>query len=76
MGQTHTLGAALGLFQHLGRHIDPGHPRIGPKMRQRQAGADTDFENALPRPVVGDPHRLLASRVKHRAEKDVVGAGK
>ncbi len=74
MREPQPLGAALGLLQHLGRNIDPGHPRIGPEMRQRQPGADTDFENALPRPIIGDPHRLLAPRVKHRAEKDVVRA--
>ena len=46
------------------------------KCGKRQAGADADFEDALARPVVGDPHRRLAAGMKDRAENDVVGAGK
>src|ERR1700741_1605388 len=44
-------------------------------MGQRQAGADADFENPLPRPIIGDAHRLLASRMEDRSEDDVVRAG-
>jgi hypothetical protein len=45
-------------------------------VRERQPGADADLDNTLARPIVGDAHRLLPSRVKNRAEDDIVGAGK
>ena len=53
----------------------PVTSRIGAEIRQRQAGADADFEDALARPVVGDAHRVLAAGMKDRTEHEIVGAG-
>ena len=61
------------LRQHLGRHIDAGDLGIGAEIRQRQAGADADLENALARLAVGDAHRILAAGMKHRSENEIVG---
>ena len=72
MGEILARDPRLGLGQHLGRHVDTGNVRIRAEMRQRQTGADADFEDALPWPVVGDAHRFLAAGMKHRAEDDVV----
>ncbi len=43
-------------------------------MRQGQAGADADLEDALVRPVVGELDRRAASRMEDRPEDDIVGA--
>src|SRR5665213_3097233 len=75
MREVFALDPSLGLGQHLGRHVDAGDVRIGPEMRQRQAGADADLEDALPRPVVGDAHGVLSARMEYRTEDEIVGAG-
>ncbi len=59
--------------QHLGRDVDAGHRGIGTEIRQRQAGADADLEDALARPVIGDADRILAAGMEHRAEDQIIG---
>ena len=45
-------------------------------MRQRQTGADTDFENPLSWAIICDAHGILATGMEHWSENEVIGAGK
>ncbi len=67
---------APGLREHLGRDIDTGDLRIGAEIGKRQTGTDPDFEDALPRSVVGDAHGRLAPGMKDRPENNVIRSGK
>jgi hypothetical protein len=72
MSEPEPSGPALRFRQHLGRDIDSGHSRVGPKMRQRQTGADTYFEKPLSRPIIRDAHGVFAPGMEHRTENNVV----
>src|SRR5579884_946716 len=63
--------ALLRLAQHRRRYVDADKP-VGPAIiRQRQAGADADFEYA-PADALGRGDRRLAATLEHRAEYQIV----
>ena len=76
IGELLLLDPAPGLRQHFCRDVDPRQMRIRTEIRQRQTGADPDFEDALARPVIGDTHRFLAPGMKDRAKNNVIRPGK
>ena len=63
--------ALLGLAQHRRREIDADEPVAPGIFGQRQAGADTDFEDAAA-DALGRGDRGLAAAIEHRTEHEIV----
>src|SRR3954470_7337913 len=60
------------LVEHLAREVDAGDAHERRVQRQREAGADTDFQHALAGAAFEDFENRLAPRLQHRTEQGVV----
>ena len=75
MGQAQPRDALAGAIQHVAGNVDAMHMRIGPVMAKRQAGTDTNLQNALGRLGIDLRHHFLAARLEHRAEQPIIDGG-
>jgi hypothetical protein len=63
--------ALLRLPQHRLGNIDAANPAVARILRQRDAGADADFQDAAA-DALGRGDRRVAAAFKHRAEDEIV----